>query len=95
MKNGSKAQCSVLIIFTLILGAFASGDTPPGVPPQYAHLFYLYKPPSQLSITDFVLKSIGLERTDVGRSIALVAGVSDYSFDDVNESHFAPAANAG
>lgn len=64
--------------FAVLWLSTAAAQVPQGVPEQYQRFFSVYKA-EDLSISERVLNLAGLTRRDVGRSFALIAGVSVYT----------------
>jgi TPR repeat protein len=67
---------TLLLMFTLHLTISASAQSMPGVPEQYKRLFFQYS--DQRKWYERALNSLGLPTQRLGRSYALIAGVTQY-----------------
>jgi hypothetical protein len=72
----AKHSASVLVVAALFLGVTAKAQSAPPAAPEYKKYFYHYE--DSRSFTETALNSIGLSSRDVGRSFALLAGISRY-----------------
>jgi len=82
-----RLSCLLLAVMSLMVSARAQDAT---VPAKYRSFFHLYQ---ERSIPEKVLNLIGLRTSDVGRSFALLAGVSHYpNFKPPDDSYLRPAA---
>jgi TPR repeat protein len=91
MKPFSKPRVlsNTLLVFAFYLPSIASTQPAPNVPEQYKRLFFEY---SDLHLYEKALNSVGLTARTVGRSYALIAGVTQYpNFPDPEQS-LRPAA---
>ena len=74
MPNRQVLTSLFLLVFGL-LASSATAESPP-VPPQYEDKFAQFV--DNRTISEKALNSVGLSNQDIGRSFALIAGVSDY-----------------
>jgi TPR repeat protein len=79
----------VVVVFVITLVGSSSAQSL-SVPEQYKRFFFYYA--DQRSFYEKALNSIGLTKTPVGRSFALVAGVTQYPNFPVLEQSLKPAA---
>ena len=96
-KNRKKNKNLCWLLFLLWVFEYAI-DIPiifaqdgPQVPENFQQYFVHYVEKQQ-SLWDIVLNSIGLSKQDVGRSFALIAGVSEYPQMPLGEQSLLPAA---
>jgi lysozyme len=89
LLGSSKVVCALLLLSTLCLPVSASAQSP-NVPEQYKNLFFYYS--DQRSLYEKALNSIGLTSNPVGRSYALIAGVTQYPNFSPVEKNLQPAA---
>lgn len=79
--------CACLLL--LLCAAHVSAQSSPNVPEKYKRLFFYYS--DQRSLYEKALNSVGLTSVPVGRSFALIAGVSQYPNFPVLERSLKPA----
>src|SRR5260370_1227017 len=87
--RGSKAACALLLL-AILLPLACLAQSIPNVPEQYKQLFFYYA--DQRSLYEKALNSIGLTSIPVGRSYALIAGVTQYPNFSLVERNLKPAA---
>jgi uncharacterized protein len=88
VSNVPRALCNALL-FAFFVSTPSSAQSTPNVPDQYKRLFFEY---SDRHLYEKALNSIGQTALPVGRSYALIAGVTQYPNFPVLEQSLKPAA---
>jgi TPR repeat protein len=89
MKNMATSNITLrLLVFSLALPLVVWSQSTPPVPNKYKQFFFHYA--DQRSLWEKALNSIGLSSQQIGRSFALIAGVSQYSNFEPGFDYLAP-----
>ncbi|MFZ0771664.1 MAG: caspase family protein [Candidatus Sulfotelmatobacter sp.] len=84
-----RALFSAVLVFAFFVSAQSWAQSAPNVPEQYKRLFFEY---SDRHLLEKMLNPLGLTTLKVGRSYALIAGVTQYPNFPVQDRSLKPAA---